>query len=148
MKILLKVTLLLLLSSPLYATDTMSAASNKEIAVKFFTAAFIDKDLDTARSYLSDDYIQHIPNIKNGSRAFFEFVTMMKEHNTESKYEIKRAIAENDLVVLHIMSKPKPGGPTLAVIEIFRVANSKVVEHWNVKQEVPDVVSVNGNSFF
>ena len=121
--------------------------TNKDIVVRFYTAAFIDRNLEAARVYLSDGYIQHNPSVKSGGAAFLEFAKGIHARNPNSKIIIKRVIAENDLVVLHMLSKPRPEGPEMAVVDIFRVENGKVIEHWDVKQEVPTIESINGNPF-
>ena len=140
-----KAILIFLCMTPvLHAGDLLT---NKEIVVRFYTAAFIDKNLDAARVYLSDDYIQHNPSVRSGGQAFLEFARGLRTRNPDSKAVIKRVIAENDLVVLHILSKPKPDGPEMAIVDIFRVENGKVIEHWDVKQEVPTIESINGNGF-
>ncbi len=121
--------------------------SNKEIVVRFYTAAFITRNLDEAKLYLSDTYIQHNPSVKSGGAAFLEFAKGIHARNPNPKIVIKRVIAEDDLVVLHMLSKPRPDGPEMAVVDIFRVENGKVAEHWDVKQEVPTIESINGNPF-
>ena len=132
------------LAGSVSAEETLT---NKEIVVRFYTAAFIDRNLEAARVYLSDDYIQHNPSVKSGAVAFLEFAKGIHARNPNSKIIIKRVIAENDLVVLHMLNKPRPEGPEMAVVDIFRVENGKVIEHWDVKQEVPTIESVNGNPF-
>lgn len=146
MKVLFRNVILLFLSlTPvLHAGELLT---NKEIVVRFYTAAFIDKNLDAASVYLSDAYIQHNPSVRSGGQAFLEFARGLRARNPDAKAVIKRVIAENDLVVLHILSKPKPDGPEMAIVDIFRVENGKVIEHWDVKQEVPTIESVNGNAF-
>lgn len=146
MKFLVRVSLcfMLVCSFSLHAETTLS---NKEIVIRFYTAAFIDRNLDTARVYLGDGYIQHNPSVKSGAEAFLEFARGIHARNPSSKIIIKRVVAENDLVVLHMLSKPRPEGPEMAIVDIFRVENGKVIEHWDVKQEIPTIESINGNPF-
>ena len=51
--------------------------------------------------------------------------------------EPKRIVAEGDLVVLHSHLILKPGDRGSAVVDIFRLENGKIVEHWDVVQEIP-----------
>ncbi|HEX5914107.1 MAG TPA: nuclear transport factor 2 family protein, partial [Rubrobacter sp.] len=53
-------------------------------------------------------------------------------------YDIKRTVAEGDLVALHGLLKTSPEDRGTAVADFFRLEDGKVVEHWDVLQEVPE----------
>lgn len=61
--------------------------------------------------------------------------------------EVKRVVAEGDLVVLHSHLTLKPGEPGMALADFFRIEDDKVVEHWDVVQSIPDS-SENSNTMF
>ena len=72
---------------------------------------------------------------------------LLKEKFPNAHSEIKRVIAEGDLVVLHVHSVREPGQRGRAVIDIFKVENGKIVEHWDVVQDIPEKPA-NDNSMF
>ncbi len=71
----------------------------------------------------------------------------LRSANPDVALVIKRAIAEGDFVVTHSNLVLSPGQPGLALADIFRLEDGKVVEHWDVIQTVPDT-SANPNSMF
>ena len=52
-----------------------------------------------------------------------------------------------DLVVVHSHLTRKPGDRGMAVMDVFRLENGKIVEHWDVMQEVPET-AVKSNTMF
>jgi predicted SnoaL-like aldol condensation-catalyzing enzyme len=52
-------------------------------------------------------------------------------------FDLKRVIAEDDLVVLHYHLRMTPDDLGQAVVDIFRVEDDRIVEHWDVLQQVP-----------
>ncbi len=75
-------------------------------------------------------YRQHAPYATDGHAGLAEWVRKFKESCPQHRYEVKKIIAEGDLVMLHLhgMSGLHPFGES--VVDIFRVENGKVVEHW------------------
>ncbi|WP_252718630.1 MULTISPECIES: nuclear transport factor 2 family protein [unclassified Acinetobacter] len=96
--------------------------------------------------YLADHYIQHNPWIENGREPFISFFEQLFQADPAAKYEIKRVIAEGDLVAVQLRSKLS-NEPENAGFDIFRVENAKIVEHWDVNQAVPEN-SANSNTMF
>ncbi|WP_224008590.1 nuclear transport factor 2 family protein [Aureimonas sp. SA4125] len=123
--------------------------ANKKIVVDFYTMAFRDhKPKEAADTYIGDVYIQHNPQVPNGPEPFYGFFEGYFKENPTASNEIKRVIAEGDLVVLHSHSRISPDVPGNAIVDIFRVHNGKIVEHWDVMQAVPAEPAPNGNTMF
>lgn len=123
-----------------------SVSINKKIVVDFFTLAFVDKRVEEAfNKYVGDTYIQHDPHFPD-KKSTIEFLAKLFS-NPQIEVSIKRVIAEDDLVVIHLHSKNSPEDAGDAIIEIFRVDEGKIVEHWSVMQSVPEK-SANDNTMF
>jgi len=66
--------------------------------------------------------------------------------NPEFSVDVKRVVAEGDLVAVHFHARMNTD-PGLAFVDIFRVRDGKVVEFWDVMQEV-SMTSVTGYEMF
>ncbi len=105
------------------------------------------KPEEAVAKYLGSNYRQHNPGAGDGPDPFIATVKRFAQILPELRMEPKRIIAEGDLVVLHSHLILKPGDRGSAVVDIFRLENGKIVEHWDVLQEVPET-SANTNTMF
>jgi predicted SnoaL-like aldol condensation-catalyzing enzyme len=127
--------------------DASKTEANKKVAVAFYEAAINKKDFASAVSYLGPQYKQHNPTAADGADGLKAFIEFLKTRFPAQRGEIKRVIAEGDLVVLHVHSTRGDGTPGRAIVDIFRLADGKVVEHWDVIQDIPEKAS-NTNGMF
>jgi predicted SnoaL-like aldol condensation-catalyzing enzyme len=122
--------------------------SNKKAVTEFYELAFNKhKPTEAAKKYFGDKYIQHNPHVPNGAAAFYHYFEGFFKKNPKSHVKIYRAIAEGDLVVLHLHSKIDEKDLGRAVVDIFRLEDGKIVEHFDVVQSVPEKTP-NGNTMF
>lgn len=123
------------------------AKTNKEIVTEFYQQAFINGNVDQAVKLLHVDYKQHNPKVATGKVGF---VKAFKSFDPSGyRFSIKRAISEGDLVVLHIhvKNKNKSNDRGRAVVDIFRVNNGVITEHWDVAQVVPEITAHKNTMF-
>jgi predicted SnoaL-like aldol condensation-catalyzing enzyme len=124
--------------------------SVREIVLAFYEAALNEKDVDKTKEYLGNVYIQHNPHVADGPEGLIRFIRFRREKYPAARNQVKRVIADGDLVALHVHSVVVPGSPGRQIVDIFRVANGKVVEHWDVIQEIPVELfpPINDNGLF
>jgi predicted SnoaL-like aldol condensation-catalyzing enzyme len=120
---------------------------NKAVVLDYYRTAFAGDPERAVREHFGPVYIQHNPQAADGPDAFIAFVHWLRSENPDLTLDIKRAIAEGDLVATHSHLMLKPGEPGRALADFFRLEDGKVVEHWDVIQEVPEE-SANANSMF
>jgi predicted SnoaL-like aldol condensation-catalyzing enzyme len=129
------------------AQSAQQLEANKRIAQEFYDAAINRKDYAAASQYLGSGYKQHNPTAADGPEGLKGFIDFLKMRFPNQRGEVKRVIAEGDLVVLHVHSTRGDGTPGRAIVDIFRIDGGKVVEHWDVIQDIP-AQAANPNGMF
>ena len=119
---------------------------NKQIVREFYNLIINKKDFDAAKKYMGTRYKQHNPLVKDGPGGLQEFITFLRANFPDAKSEIKSVFADGDYVILHVLSHRTPSLKR-AIVEIFRLENGKIDEHWDVIQEIPET-SANPNGMF
>lgn len=121
---------------------------NKQNVMAFYDMAFNQgKPQQAVDLYVGEEYIQHNPGVPTGKQGFIDYFKQMAKEYPGRRVEFRRAIAEGDLVVVHTF-QDFPGHSQWASMDIFRVdADGKIVEHWDVLQQIPDE-TVHDNTMF
>ena len=124
-----------------------SLEANKKAVQEFYDRVINKKDFSSASKYMGSRYKQHNPLVADGPEGLKAFIEFLKTNFPDARSEIKRAFADGDYVILHVHSIRPPNMRGRAIIEIFRLENGKIEEHWDVIQEVPET-SANSNGMF
>jgi predicted SnoaL-like aldol condensation-catalyzing enzyme len=113
--------------------------ANKETVTSFYKLAFNDhKPAAAVEKYIGGSYIQHNPMVADGSLPFIDFVNGYVQKFPHLKVDIKRVIAEGDLVVTHVLITTDEKDRGTVAMDIFRLESGKIVEHWDVVQPMPE----------
>ncbi|WP_462380980.1 nuclear transport factor 2 family protein [Pseudomonas sp. Marseille-QA0892] len=143
---------LLLSATSAFATspaprDLAAEEANRALVIEFYEQFFNKHEVELAARVVADDYIQHNPDVPDGKAPFVGFYTGFFKEHPESRARIVRSATSDDLVYLHVHSVNGPDDRGEAVIDIFRVDNGMIVEHWDVIQAVP-AEAANDNTMF
>ncbi|HKC09374.1 MAG TPA: nuclear transport factor 2 family protein [Methylomirabilota bacterium] len=138
---------LLVSSAPIPAGADATLDANKQTVVEFYDAAINRKDFEAASKFFGPRYVQHNPNAPDGIEGFKAFLGFLREKFPQSRSEIKRVWAEGDYVILHVHAVRTPGARGSAIVDVFKLENGKIVEHWDVIQEIPEKAA-NTNGMF
>lgn len=124
--------------------------SPKQVVTRFMTEFYVRKNVRSAfETWVDPGYIQHNPMAATGRAAAIAFLEPFLAGNPGVHYEIKRIIADGNLVAVHSHGWFAGGAEDrgVAVVDILRVKGCKVMEHWDVVQPVPDKAA-NTNTMF
>ena len=138
---------LLLGASAAIAADAAQMEANKKVVIDFYDKAINKKDFDAAKVHFGSKYIQHNPRAADGPEGLKAFIDFLKSKFPQYQSTFKRVFADGDYVIVHVHNIPEPGHRGRAIIDIFRMENGKIVEHWDVAQDIPEK-ALNNNGMF
>lgn len=107
---------------------------------------FGDLDAAAVDEYMSPDFVQHNPTIADGPEGVKQLLQMLVSQGVPKQEIIfKHVIANGDTVMLH--SRYEMAGKEWRFIDIYRVENGKLAEHWDAMMQMPDT-RANENPLF
>ena len=138
----------LFLAVALSAKVRAAEQSAKEMVTAFYKMTFYDhKVAEAFKAHVGATYKQHNPLVPDGIEPSVAFLSKRFDTNPQAINEIKRVIADGDLVTVHVHSRLNDGDRGRAIVDIVRVENGKIVEHWDVIQPVPENAQNNNTMF-
>jgi predicted SnoaL-like aldol condensation-catalyzing enzyme len=121
--------------------------TNKTLVQAFYQKALNERDADAAGASFGDHYVQHNPSVEDGPAGLRRYPRWIAANFPDARSEVKRVFADEDIVVLHVHRVRTPGTRGDAIVDLFRVEDGKIVEHWDVIQPVPETAANNNGMF-
>jgi predicted SnoaL-like aldol condensation-catalyzing enzyme len=123
--------------------------ANKALAVSLIEDVLMGKNPSKITEYISSEqYDQHNPQIKDGLNGIVEAVEYLTSQNNMFKYtKIHKVLGEGNFI-LTVSEGEWNGGKKHAFYDLFRMKNGKIVEHWDVIQEIPTDGLAHNNGMF
>lgn len=132
-------------------TEDREELSTRQVAERFIQLFYVeDNPTDAFTCWMHPDYIQHNPNAPTGRDATLAMMQAGMEKFPHLTHDVKRVVwGDADLVAVHFHFMREPDTRGHAIVDILRVDNGYIVEHWDVMQEVPDPATTkNDNGMF
>jgi predicted SnoaL-like aldol condensation-catalyzing enzyme len=110
---------------------------NRKLVLDFYEHVIIARQFDRWREYLRPDYVQHKPIVADGPQGVIDFMKGNYARCPRHEPKVIRSFVDGDYVLLHVRVHMEPFDRDIAVMDIFRVEDGKLAEHWDVDQLVP-----------
>lgn len=126
--------------------ETSHSERNKAIVRACYEDFFVNRRLDRLAEHIHEQFVQHSPDSPSG-RA--EYLTHLAEASFNGgTSDIRLILADGDYVAVHHhMTLRDDKGPGLAVVDLWRLEDGKLVEHWDVEQPMPEAARVPNGMF-
>ncbi|BCJ67357.1 nuclear transport factor 2 family protein [Polymorphospora rubra] len=119
---------------------------NRELVRSLYEQFFVHRDLDAVAALIHERFVQHSPDAPSGRDAYVAHLREAAFAGGSS--DVKRIIADGDLVAIHHhMRLRDDDGPGLAVVDLWRIEDGRLIEHWDVEQPVPATARVPNGMF-
>jgi predicted SnoaL-like aldol condensation-catalyzing enzyme len=110
----------------------------RQVVEAFQKLAFEEyKPVEAIMKYISPNVVEHDPTIPSTRDAIIAYMKDRDWTKGGPKSDIKRIISEGEYVVVHHHLTRKPGEIGIAAVDIFRVKDGLIIEHWDVLQPIP-----------
>lgn len=115
---------------------TAQEHANLDHVLGLFEHVLGPMDSSAVDRFIAPGYIQHSQLAPPGRDALKAFLDMIRSQTPEAVHDIKRAFVDGDHVTVHYHVRRWPDDKGWAVIDIFRLENGMIVEHWDVLQDI------------
>jgi predicted SnoaL-like aldol condensation-catalyzing enzyme len=121
--------------------------TNLDHVIAMYQNVLIALDSSRVDDYILPGYIQHSSLAEPGVQALKDWLDARCKDSPDSVQTIHRSFADGDHVIVHVHVARWKGDAGLAVVDIFRLEDGMIAEHWDVLQEIP-ADPVNPNPMF
>ena len=110
--------------------------ANLDFVLAMFEQVLNPMNSGAVERFIHADYIQHNQLAEPGREGLKRFLDMIREQTPQAVHDVKRAFVDGDHVTVHYHVRRWPGDAGWAVIDIFRIQDGLIAEHWDVMQDV------------
>lgn len=110
--------------------------ANLKLVLDMFAHVLNPMDSAAVDRFIAPGYLQHNQSAAPGRDGLKAFLDMIREQTPDAVHDVKRAFVDGDHVTVHYHVRRWPDDLGWAVIDIFRVEDGMIAEHWDVMQDV------------
>ena len=114
------------------------ANQNKDAAISFLKMASSGNVREAYSRFVGPGFRHHNPFFEGSAETLMLGMEENARDNPGKTLDVKRAIAEDDLVAVHSHVRLRADQPGVAVVHLFRFEDGRIVELWDVGQGVPE----------
>src|SRR5246127_255134 len=123
------------------AQESAAEAQNKQIVLEFYEKVLNGKNAEAVASYFGSHYTPHNPGAADGIEGFRKFIAYLRQNYPQAHSEPKHVFAGGNYVIIHSQAIREPRTRGVAVVDVFRLEDRKIVEHWDIIQPVPETAA-------
>jgi len=122
---------------------------NKQVVLNFIEECFNQKNLTQIDHYMKADYIQHNPTVAQGRNGFVDFAkNRFFQMFPDLKLNVMHCYEDGNTVICHNHAVLKPGEVENIVVDVYRLEDGKLAEHWDCIQRLSEEQILNAEAFF
>jgi predicted SnoaL-like aldol condensation-catalyzing enzyme len=111
--------------------------TNRQIAVDFLARSSAGQAHEAMAQYVASDFVHHNPYFAGDAESLAAAMDDNARRNPDKRLEILRTIAEDPFVAVHSRVRLRPDAQDMALVHIFRIAEGRIRELWDIGQEAP-----------
>lgn len=135
-------------STPRFVIEAENARTNTHIVLAFEETVFSKHHVREGFSrYVAPEYKEHDPAFAGGEdEAVRGLTNQLTNEFPDSRVVVKRTVSQRDLVSVHSFWDQRPGASHgMARVDIYRLVNARILEHWVVEQPLAEGADVGGS---
>ncbi len=117
---------------------TPAEERNRQLVLDCYETQWRTRDFAAVRHLFADDYVDHNPDVPGGDLdGLAGYFAGFQDRFPDIELEIRRVIVDGDFVALHVRGRVTPDAAPDSVMEIYRLRDGRLAEHWEVVQPLP-----------
>lgn len=126
---------------------TRKEEKNLNTVLDFYDTVINNQEYSRVNEFVDSNYIQHKPEVETGPQGLLNFVRSIYAKSPQHRAQIIRSFVDGDYVILHVHVINGIEAKDIAVMDIFRLENGMLKEHWDVASPVPPIARNNNGIF-